>query len=186
MKTLKKTLKTVTIILVIVLTACSTEDGENGKDGAQGPQGPVGTSGNANVIASDWIVTDFDPNPTTFTMFDVIDSDITEDSVNNSVILAYGRNNTFNIATSIPVAFFETSYYFILIPLENKITFVGAALSDYTFEDFEEVRYIFIGINESGAKSTVQEKLKVLSTLKNNGVDISNYNSVATYYDLES
>lgn len=189
MKTLKNTLKMTAIILALVLTGCSTEDGTDGQDGAQGiqgSQGSAGTDGNANVIASDWIATDFDTSPTTNTDFEIVDSNITEERINSSVILAYGRNNTLNIATTIPVTFFETSYYFVLLPTENNITFVGAALSDYTFDDFEEVRYIFIGINDTGAKSTVQEKSKVLSTLKNKGVDVLDYGSVAAYYGIEN
>lgn len=45
--------------LSLTLTACSGEDGRDGIDGTDGEMGPAGQDGNANVIASDWLLFDW-------------------------------------------------------------------------------------------------------------------------------
>ncbi|MFS4466338.1 hypothetical protein [Maribacter sp. 2210JD10-5] len=85
--------------------ACSPEDGEDGAvgpqgiqgeqgpAGAEGPQGEQGEPGTANVIYSEWMDSELDNNIiATGSGFEVDAPDLTEDIINNGVILGFGKN----------------------------------------------------------------------------------------------
>lgn len=87
--------------LSLTLTACSGEDGRDGVDGEMGPQGPAGQDGNANVIASDWLLFywNIESSPTHSEM--LIDvPEISEVVENGGMVLMYfkmdlGNGNSF-------------------------------------------------------------------------------------------
>lgn len=131
----------------------------NGEDGAMGPAGQNGVDGqdgNANVIASDWIATDFSTTASRMSTFEITDSNITAENVDNAAVLAFGKS-FLGIAISVPFVFNNKSYYYALIPNNNKIRFIGAAADGSTseiFGDISEVRYVIIPstANKGGKK----------------------------------
>ena len=102
MKTLKTVkLKNVFFALILVLSVSCAKDGANGADGADGAQGPAGADGNANVISSGWVAYD-DANWSalsnefgiSYRNYPISVSEITQDIVDNGVILVYTRFST--------------------------------------------------------------------------------------------
>ncbi|MFD2586022.1 hypothetical protein ACFSQJ_03725 [Croceitalea marina] len=93
----------ITIIfgLILSLVSCSSEDGADGSVGPQGEQGlqgeagQQGPEGTENVTYSPWITSGF-PNPLTqeVTRFTIEAPDLTQDIMDNGVILVFGRENT--------------------------------------------------------------------------------------------
>ena len=69
------------------------EPGQDGAEGAQGEQGEQGEPGTANVIYSDWIDSEFDDDIfTTSASFSIDAPLMTEDIIDEGVILVYGRS----------------------------------------------------------------------------------------------
>ena len=80
------------IVFALIFVSCSVEDGETG------PAGQDGKNGNANVIASDWIVSELSTSATNLTYFEVEYSNITPDVIDSgAAILAYGKDDSGNI-----------------------------------------------------------------------------------------
>ncbi len=82
------------LFLSISITSCN---GDDGADGADGATGPAGADGNANVI-----VKTFTPDPGPYlnwttgsylghdaSVFEIVDTDITQDVVDNAMIVVY-------------------------------------------------------------------------------------------------
>ncbi|MEK6153032.1 collagen-like protein [Flavobacteriaceae bacterium 3-367] len=93
-----------TMVLAMVLTSCSAEDGEDGAIGPQGPQGIAGTDGvdgvdgNANVIYSEWVdfvAAEWSALSSDFGIdvrnYPVVANDLTQNVLNNGVVLLYVR-----------------------------------------------------------------------------------------------
>lgn len=108
MQTKRKKIHLFSIVLLsILIISCSAEDGatgpvgpagpqgeqgEVGADGADGDQGEQGDSGTANVIYSPWIDSEFDLNIiSTSASFSIFTIALTEDIIEEGVILVYGR-----------------------------------------------------------------------------------------------
>lgn len=108
MKTIKVIGSMLALSVVIALGACSAEDGQDGAigpqgpQGEQGPQGPQGDQGDqgeqgetgtANVIYSDWIDSELDNNIiATGAGFDIDAPDLTQEIIDEGVVLVFGRN----------------------------------------------------------------------------------------------
>ncbi|MEH6679512.1 MAG: hypothetical protein V7724_03140 [Sediminicola sp.] len=175
-------------LLILVFFACSPEDGQDGAIGPQGPQGEQGIAGQqgpagqdgedgqdgsegepgtANVIYSDWFTLPFpdDINSTTNYGAGIVANDVTENIVNNSVTLIYGRSDTtVLIPQLLPFsAFAEQQYYApgFRAPTESSptgrvsVTIYSMDGSPIGIPIFEEYRYVIIpgGIPTSGKSS---------------------------------
>ncbi|MGB0788586.1 MAG: hypothetical protein ACPG7E_07040 [Marinirhabdus sp.] len=169
------------MILALPITSCTGEDGANGMDGMDGADGQ---DGNANVIASDWIPTDFIAGAVFVTAFNVEDANINDTNVNTAAILAFGQIGA--SAVPIPFVFSNRSYYFILFPNINIIRFVGT-VADGTgtqvFDDIDAVRYVIIPPAEGRGASTTPED--IIQNLINKGVDVTDYGAVAKYFNIQ-
>ncbi len=134
------------------------EQGEQGEQGPIGPTGPVGQDGqngqdgqdgNANVIASDWIPSDFSENTVTFTFFTVEDEVFTQEILDSGTVLAYARDGVSTVP--IPVVFDNKSYYFIIPDALGEIRFIGRSVdgSPQSFGVFTDFRYVIIPSNNT-------------------------------------
>ncbi len=89
-----------------------------GCEGPEGPTGPKGKDGNANVHSSVWQVTSTSSwtyNSSNFSYIVSISDDIiTQDIVDNGVVLVYMQNNVYTDWTLLPVTHFvsPSSTYF--------------------------------------------------------------------------
>ncbi|MCX7550666.1 hypothetical protein [Xanthomarina sp. F2636L] len=88
--------------LVIFSFSCSPEDGDTGPQGPagmDGTDGTDGTDGNANVIYSSWFGPDgqtFISNGyTSYAEFEVSAPELTNDIINNGVVLVYAKFNNY-------------------------------------------------------------------------------------------
>lgn len=138
--------------LLVLLPSCEGEEGDpgpqgpQGEQGIQGEQGEQGEPGPVDIYYSNWIATDFQSTPSTLSTFDIIDVQITEDLMNESIVLAYARQEASNNIYSIPVTFLTQSYSFYLQLDENKITFLATSTNqtNLVYDFFEAVRYVII------------------------------------------
>ncbi len=142
----------------LAFTACSPEDGKDGIDGQQGAQGEQGPTGNANIIASQWIDADFSNN-TDYSYFYIDAPDITQEIIDSGVILAYGKE-PFGAIVSIPFVFGKASYYFAVEP-SGRIIFIGSSTdgSNISFTIIEQVRYVIIPASTGGATTKIMNRL---------------------------
>ena len=140
------------------------EDGQDGQDGSQGEQGEPGT---ANVIYSDWFTLPFPDNINGINyVASTVANDITEEIVQNGVVLIYGRfDTTVLIPQLLPFsAFGEQQYYAPGFRAPNETSPTGrVSVTIYSMDGspigipiFLEYRYVIIpgGIPTSG-KSTI-------------------------------
>jgi len=171
----------------LALFSCSGEDGvdrTNGTDGVDetdsvnGTDGMDGENGNANVIASDWIDSEFSTTSSNFSFFSVEDSRFSSININSGVVLVYGKiipTDNSSITTSpMPYQLFNESYSFDIVPTEitdsistgsllitpNRIRFTARSI-DNTFEVFErftEFRYVIIPPSSTIGKSAINYK----------------------------
>ncbi|NMH89141.1 hypothetical protein [Flavivirga algicola] len=123
---MKNLIKYVTIALLsIAIFSCDGEDGAIGPQGPQGPQGDQGQQGlqgdpgapgdpgTANVIYSDWIEHGFGNSPvgSSAAGFDIEAPEITNDILNNGVVLIYGRRAVLSDG-EIETTFYQLPYTF--------------------------------------------------------------------------
>jgi hypothetical protein len=165
LKTNTMKIKTITISLLIglsafVWTSCV-------KEGPIGPQGPAGVDGNANVIASPWYTPNswnYD-NATLEYYFDVSNSAITSDIVENGAILAYASlpNDVYPYAVRPLPAYALGCDWDFLIPDYGSIEFTTDAASTPGTSGYS-FRFILIPSSYTLTKST---RLKSISDLKN-------------------
>lgn len=149
---LKSTLKYVALTLIAIISfSCQPEEvqGEQGPIGEQGPQGEKGDkgeNGNANVYASDWLDTNFNPN-STLTRFDIAEEKITQDIVDTGTVIAFGKLGDYTI--SIPFTFSNKTYY--TATKLNTIRFIAHSIdgNPKTFDDINKVRYVIIPASTS-------------------------------------
>lgn len=198
MKTTMKYLGLVIVLIALTFTSCS-KDGEIGPMGPAGPQGEQGIEsatgdkgedgingadgqdGNANIIASEWIPSQF-PEGTAFTYFLVDDDRITNELVAEAAILAYGLDTTGAVAP-LPVSSNNESYSYVLYPQFLQIGFFAKSVdgTNETFDILSAFRYVII-------PSTITAKsndIDILAQFKKAGVDINNYYAVMDYLGLE-
>lgn len=184
MKTLKNTVIKSLMILAVLMTSCTPEDGVDGQNGADGQQGEAGQDGNANVIASDWIASDFSTTPSSHAGFDVVDININEENVNGAAILSYGKYLGTDVVIQIPFVSFNYSYSTALLPGHNIIRFVGTTTdgASVLFTSISHVRYVIIppGGRSAGGREAI------LNDLRNKGVDVNDFASVASHFGLSN
>lgn len=131
------------------------ELGAEGTAGAEGEQGLQGETGTANVIYSDWIDSEFDNNIiATGASFSIDAPLMTDEIINNGVIIVFGRSNPAPITNDtdvygLPVVFGasrQQSYYFraeavgqlnIVVAANEQGDSVGSPF-------FGEYRYVLI------------------------------------------
>ena len=182
------------ILCGLLVLACSKdvemgmpgEDGVDGQNGEQGPQGEQGETGTANVIYSDWFSSLFpDDIASTNYSFSVIAPDITDEIVENGLVIGYGRFTSptsadIRVVEQLPFSFFERNQFYSLSFSTPPATNSERAFISLRSMDgspigepfFEEYRYVIIpgGIPASG-KSSVN-------------YNIMGYKEICTYFDI--
>ncbi|CAL2094655.1 hypothetical protein [Tenacibaculum sp. 190524A05c] len=164
---MKKSIFKLSYFLIVLLLSfnisCSPEDGMDGIDGVDGQQGPQGeqglpgVNGNANVVMKtvdniSWTQGSFLGQEANF--FEVNDTDLDEDTVNNSLILAYFQLVTGN-------AWYPMTYAFpydngndevITFTYEvNKFTIYALKSTGVLNASIDKVRYFIIDANTTTA-----------------------------------
>ncbi len=149
-------------------------DGQNGEDGTDGAQGEPGELGTANVIYSEWFPSEFpDDIALARDSFSVGAPELTDDNIENGLLLVFGR--TFNVIDDtlieqLPRTFFVRDQYYYHRYITNPATtnpqqfeiivesidggFIGTPF-------FEEYRYFIIpgGIPTSGKSAVNYTKM---------------------------
>ena len=136
--------------------------------GKEGPQGPAGYDGNANVISSIW----YKPSVWTYDntsqeyYFDVTNSEITKDIVENGVVLAYMSSSADHPANSVrPLPSYAMGCdWNFLIHTYGSIEFTSNALTN---PGSIEVSFRFILIPASVYLKSTKVKSKSVVELKN-------------------
>ncbi len=191
MNVMSKTKYVLMALIIVVTFSCSPEDGTDGIDGAQGPQGPAGQNGtngqdgNANVQTFIFDISGVAGSAHTQSI-----PEITQDVIDNDVILGYVNRNsfqyplpaikvqgTFNIRTLYSVG--QYSMYFHLSSNGNNHNIAAG--------DLEELKIIIIesSSTKAGNGTNTSKKQNVFNELKAAGVDVNNYNEVIKYYGLD-
>ncbi len=173
--------------MVILLFSCSKEDGQDGaigpagpqgEQGPAGPQGSQGETGSPNVIYSSWINSEFNDNLiATGSSFTVDVPDLSEDILNNGVILGFGKQDT-GLAVFIYQLPHITgdNHYFLRVTEENTIEFSVSSIDGTSVGNtfFDQYRYVLIpGGNTASGKSA-------------NAIDYSKmtYEEVIDYFNI--
>ncbi|WP_215914762.1 collagen-like triple helix repeat-containing protein [Zobellia sp. B3R18] len=159
------------------LTGETGAQGEAGATGEQGAQGEPGEDGNANVIASDWMDTDFDNTPVTFTQFDIEIPNLTRAEINDSAVLVYLTDGV-GIYQA-PYVNFARNFYFSLrnnseTGYDMYITGSSMNGNSYTFDWMEEFRYVIIpqAASEAGKAAGMNfEKMSYEEVIDHFGLD---------------
>lgn len=137
--------------------------GPQGEDGADGADGVEGETGTANVIYSPWLDSGFNtPIASPVGSFSIDAPEITQEVIDNGVILVYGKDNG-NVIYALPVTLHSSStdeaYYFSFEnpgTLEIHVAEINSAFLNEIFID-NEFRYVIIpgGSPTSGKSSSV-------------------------------
>jgi hypothetical protein len=169
--------------LVAFSFSCSTEDGNDGAQGPAGPAGTDGTDGNANVIVKTVVP---DPGPylswtsgsylgQTSNMFEISDMDITQDVLDNSIVLVQFQ------------LFEEDTWY----PMTYSYVYsggVGGEVVTFTYGLNDLTIYAF---SDSGTLSAAISKVKYFiidsSNNKTQNIDYKkmSYEELVNHFDLE-
>lgn len=176
-------------------------DGADGMDGQDGADGQNGQDGNANVFSSGWeefVEANWEPVSNEFGIdfrnYPLTVAEVTQDIVDEGVVLMYSRfvitgtqvyalPFTENI-TGADAAGQTISYRFEVNDITIKMRNVSGTGDPGIFggPGIAEYRYIIIpSSNKSNQGSSSQN---ILDDLRRNGVDINNYDSVASYFNL--
>ncbi|MEL6975616.1 MAG: hypothetical protein AAGL29_09520 [Bacteroidota bacterium] len=184
---------------LFLLASCSGEDGEMGVQGPQGEQGPQGVqgeqgpqgdqgeqgeTGTANVIYSEWIDSEFDNNViATGVGFDIDVPDLTQEIVNQGVVLVFGRNLPGLSSPDIMQLPFVTGGNFYSFRIEDpevlRITIASLDGSSVGTPFFEDYRYIIIpGGQPADTGDTI--------TIKGEQLDYSkmSYQEIITHFGI--
>ncbi|SNR15134.1 collagen-like protein [Tenacibaculum jejuense] len=179
MKKTKFKISYLLIMLVLICNfSCSSEDGMDGIDGMQGPQGEQGLpgtdgkDGNANVIVKTvdnvvWTVGSFLGQEAN--LFEINDTDITQEVLDNSLILVY-----FKLVTG--EAWYPMTYAFpfdngndevITFTYElNKINIYALKSTGPLNASIDDIRYFIIEGNSAVASREDLSKLSYEEALK--------------------
>ncbi|MEL0645687.1 hypothetical protein V6251_14940 [Olleya sp. Ti.3.14] len=182
-------LKSKFILLAIIVAfnfSCSTEDGADGPagaDGIDGTNGADGMDGNANVQSITLDASTFSGNYTSVAI-----PEITQDILDNGVILTYLNNNP-NNWVPVPCPFdtiaFDFSVHVIHYLGGIDFDYGDASGSNYTIAagDLNSLRVIIIE-SSSNARFTTNSKQQTYNQLSQAGIDITNYYQVCDYYGI--
>lgn len=186
--TIKKIMYVFMAFILTFSVACSPEDGAigpqgpAGADGINGTDGTNGTDGNANVQT--FI---FDTSTETGTFISLSVSAITQDVLDNDVILAYTRNGSFyynvpgavNGASFIVRSYAQVGFYYLIF-----YDWSGASHS-ISAGNIDEVKLIIIeSTSTTTARSTTSKRQVVINELAQAGIDINDYSAVCDYYGI--
>jgi hypothetical protein len=186
-----KTIKLFTILFLVMgvgLTSCKKGEmgdpgpiGETGPAGPQGEQGVQGEEGNANVQTYT-----FDISTIATSNFTVLFSELTQDVLDNDVILTYIQRTSTSRYYQIPGISFSNDFEVELrsgeLGIFNYSRTTGASQT-LTAGDYNLIKAIII--ESSNTSSGKSENKDVLSELKEAGVDTNDYYQVADYYGLD-
>lgn len=205
MKTNFLNFKSVFFILIIIgLVSCKGEigpPGADGVDGIDGVNGVDGEDGNANVISSGWV--EYDDAVWTgvtsefgidYRNYPITVSEITQDIVDNGVVLVYSRfvisaTQTYmlpfteNVTGADPIGQ-TVSFRFELEDLTLKMRNASGTGDPGTFGGPGVAEYRYIIIPPANTKSA-NSKEAILKELNDAGVDINDYHEVMDYYGLD-
>jgi len=168
-------------LLVVFAFSCDGEDGAPGAEGPAGAAGAAGINGNANVE-----VITIDMSTESGSFDDVTVPELTQDVIDNDVILGYIRRGS----SLHPVPTVEDSS---IIPFGVS---VSISTSTYTMDyvdgatggahsisagDIDELKVVII---ESTSGKTGDSKQQIYNELAQAGVNMSDYYAVANYYGI--
>ncbi|RMB56739.1 hypothetical protein EAX61_13105 [Dokdonia sinensis] len=193
MKTIK-IMKYIALMMIAVLAlSCSAEDGMDGADGVDGingTQGVPGEDGNANVIGRTidpfpgWVAGSYLGQDANTVQIDepLLDVATTE----NALVLVYFQLFGENI-------WYPMTYSYVYSAGGGEVitfTYEPNLISIFAFNDsgmlnavISKARYFIIPANDSGRSAQGEDGIRLL--LEQDGVDISSYEEVATYLDMQ-
>ena len=170
-----KTMRLVTILFLtlgVMVSSCKGEKGDIGDQGLQGlqgdpgiqgdsgiqgdpgAQGDKGDDGNANVVASAWINTNFSSTATTYTNFVIPIPDFTRAEIDGAVVLAYVRwvSGTNSQTYILPYVTRYRNFQFELSGNINNgydMNVIGQSMdgNSHTFDWITHIRYVIVPSN---------------------------------------
>ena len=142
----------IVIFSLFIFVACKKGDagpeGPAGPAGPAGPSGPAGPTGTANVIYSDWLDVDFEPNSDSSNWSAAIPVDaLTPEMLSQGEIKIYINFNTADDPVIFPLPYFDGQI--IINPLFYTdtiamISTVDAGTVDNGGDKFFQYRYVLI------------------------------------------
>lgn len=167
--------------------------GPQGEQGPAGPQGPTGANGadgadgNANVTTYT-----FDMSSKSGNSIPINISALTQDVVDNDLIIGYLRNSQSNTYYAIPASVWPNGtggYYDVAVDIAvGKFWVHFYQVGTQTFNPISSVELGDLKVVVAESNSTIAGKSKRQSLreeLKTNGVDINDYRAVMDYFGLE-
>ena len=172
----------IVIFALVLLTACSKEKGDAGPagpaggDGPAGPVGPAGPTGTANVIYSDWIDVDFEPNTDSSNWSATIPvAGLTPEMLNQGEIKVYINFNTAADPVVFPLPYFDGAVIINPVFFTDTIALVStvdAGTIEDTGDKFFQYRYVLIPGGQLAAVPA--------------NVNLDNYADVKKYFRLKN
>lgn len=176
MKNLKNTfIFLISIVATVVFISCSREDGADGLNGKDGNNGLDGKDGNVNV--STLLIEDTNIDANQFKDFRL--EALTEDMLENGLVLAYVRFDHIKQSTWFPLPHTTTNQSIKLYSLRLKNARIYAKLKVENMD----LKFVIIASNTANASKNTHEN--ILSSLKQNGIDINDYSQVTNYYNIK-
>ena len=182
------------IAMSITLFSCSGEDGERGPQGPAGnngesitgPQGPVGENGSANAITYDLIFDD-DPSGKSQFAFGGL-TQLSQEVLRDDTILVYFVKGDAESVYLIPGTSLDGTVNIRVLLEAQSLTFNvfdwDGALAGLPEGQVDYVKLVVIENTGTGDESATNDSNGILVHLKTEGVDINDYESVATYFNL--
>lgn len=169
------------LAMSLLITSCSGEDGEDGMDGADGSigltgeDGTDGEDGNANVTS---ILFDSFSTTTGINTFEI--SEITQDIVDNGLVLGYAQVPGSPLWETLPI--FSGGILFVTI---QRIS-LGEAETNFNSTTPTTLNYRFLILEGATSRRSSQQSGEDLkSYYEDQWVDFSDYESVAEYFNLD-
>lgn len=192
MKRLQNTLMYLFIATAVAFTSCDAEDGEDGMDGTQGEQGIPGENGqdgNANVTGltidpfPDWQSGFYLGAPANFVEIDepLLSTEVVDDALVLVYFQLFGENIWYPMPFSFPLTDGSQVVTYTYEP--DLITIYALSSTGALNAGINKVRYFIIPTSDVSGRSALTPD-QLLEDLKDKGVDISNYDEVAAYYNL--
>ena len=159
------------------------EDGRDGADGANGQNGQNGEDGNANVFSSAWIDVSWSPATGDFGTFSFAAPEITEDDINESVLLGYVEigGNTYNCPFSWDSGVLGNVN--LAYAAGQGTMYYQSSSSSFTAPTDAQVRYVIIPPAGRHA-ATSNPKQAILNELEAAGVDLEDFDQVSKHLNI--